>query len=875
MAIETVDALHKYGPTGVYALLMRKEFVAAADLLRKVTGLDNAWPASVGELTVAIFYALARGRWIRGKNPEAEEEFHRINKTEKYNDGDKYYGENGKKINKIYSKKGVKTEMHEIHINNGKNDVNELQNAVAFTQKTPDQQHSSLKHNKFIIDDESDSRPLWHDCKDVSPGTNACKSSNCYPIAQSIYEDAIEGSTTRSVEDFLCGNEIHNGIEISNDDQPDFSEKSIRSMSVGVNIKDDIRKESIQDSNDEKMKMNTASPTILSPHHKNSKNPNIHKKDEGVCYPVPDSTLESLLIYAPLALHFIYLESPTDIQLLASQQGWTLLYADLHKEKEKIPGSAVFVHTGYKIACLTIRGTTTVGDIVTDIQASPVPFPIKGKDYRQFTDEGDESNEENGMVPSSGSWTSVSCDKASVGLTTHGMAESASIIFGEHVDILEGLARLGYLIRLVGHSMGGSVAALVGLLLQRHFEHIEKSDGESYRQERGSITKNGFVRVYTFGSPSFINDHLAKNMESFVISVILHDDILPRLTPTSIRVLLKHLLYIRETWVKKHLESDLQAVASRAKRIWGPRRRGRCMPNSDDACTVKKTKENMGEKIGSYDGGTITKKSMNLLEENDDIHYNFSYNECYDIECDIYNDNAEYKYSESDQNDESITMASDYTSTRKYENIFDKKFSTKSVDIKSDCTEANLKSLPPSVAFEETAVILDEASYPQLYVPGKIVHIYTRNGGYKAALVPRNFRDLRQISLAGNMLSDHKSQSYLDAILEVKSVRCASRPLPLWENFDISEVCACCNNPFTWASTSNSRAQEARDKHNCRACGRLVCDPCSKNRMPLLEMGVVLPQRTCDSCFHNLSFRAGGEAGKHWELSRSYLNDGL
>ena len=39
------------------------------------------------------------------------------------------------------------------------------------------------------------------------------------------------------------------------------------------------------------------------------------------------------------------------------------------------PASALFAHDKHKIACLSIRGTATIQDVVTDIRAMPVPFP--------------------------------------------------------------------------------------------------------------------------------------------------------------------------------------------------------------------------------------------------------------------------------------------------------------------------------------------------------------------------------------------------------------------------------------------------------------------------------------------------------------------
>jgi len=67
---------------------------------------------------------------------------------------------------------------------------------------------------------------------------------------------------------------------------------------------------------------------------------------------------------------------------------------------------------------------------------------------------------------------------------------------------------------------------------------------------------------------------------------------------------------------------------------------------------------------------------------------------------------------------------------------------------------------------------------------------------------------------------------------------------------DILFKSACCASNFTWASTSNSEAQAARDKHNCRSCGGLVCDPCSKKRVPIPSIGITAPVRVCDRCYN-------------------------
>lgn len=65
-------------------------------------------------------------------------------------------------------------------------------------------------------------------------------------------------------------------------------------------------------------------------------------------------------------------------------------------------------------------------------------------------------------------------------------------------------------------------------------------------------------------------------------------------------------------------------------------------------------------------------------------------------------------------------------------------------------------------------------------------------------------------------------------------------------------VSSCCASKFTWASTSDSEAQEARDKHNCRSCGTLVCDPCSRNCVSLPSIGLNVTVRCCDRCYNDI-----------------------
>ena len=82
------------------------------------------------------------------------------------------------------------------------------------------------------------------------------------------------------------------------------------------------------------------------------------------------------------------------------------------------------------------------------------------------------------------------------------------------------------------------------------------------------------------------------------------------------------------------------------------------------------------------------------------------------------------------------------------------------------------------------AVVLEETPLPRMFIPGRIIHIYSHRGVYKCAYVPRSFRELRRISLAGNMLSNHTTKAYYEALLEVQTARVAPEAPPRWTPFD-------------------------------------------------------------------------------------------
>ena len=756
VALETVEVLRKHGLKGVYGLLLRKEFLAAADLLCRVLGINKQnWPLSVHELSAAIFYSLAQHRALRGLNPDGEELIHSLRES-----GDRMsLDSNGSKENWLSEQPG------DIHGGSKMESPHTLHEGV---------KDSELNSTSRVVTKLDEIQETVIDETDV--------------FNTATFPDILSVSSPR--------HRSNNGVE-----EP-----------------------------------------FTSPKTETNKLPFVP-----VCESLPDSVLSSLLFYAPLALDFIYAECEVDMQLLAAQQGWRLVFASLDQNHSHAgddtdgtdlesdqhfsdkPASALFAHDELKIACLSVRGTATIQDVVTDIRAMPVHFP------QQMEDEDDAAK--------NSEWTSVSENK---GLALCGMAGAAVNLFRETADSLIHLAHNGYKIRIVGHSLGGAVASLLGVLMLKHFDkHIP----EMVESLQGG---NDFLRVYGYGTPSCVDASLADSTRSFVTNVVLHDDVVPRLTPTSIRGLLKHLLYIRETWVKTHLNDDLQAITERAYHVWPARLRGSfTLLKQKGFDSAKKLKKSCKKRLRDQKGGSstevpATKDSLDEECNNDEVTLDGNTGNGLNVEGDLFYDPTD-PLNESDDEESVNGASSGLENVTEWVPFDEPPMETNDANEGDECVDR----VDSNSGIFEQPQILEEIPLPRMFIPGKIVHIYTHRGGYFCKYVPRKFRQLRRISLAGNMLTDHMANAYYASLLEVKAIRAAKVNLPPWVGFAEDCTCACCASLFTWASTSNTEAQAARDKHNCRACGSLVCDPCSKKRVPIPSLGIPVPVRVCDRCYNS------------------------
>ena len=731
VAVETVDVLRKYGLNGMYTIVLRQEFLAAADLLRKALGINRtAWPLSVHELSAAIFYALAQHRAMRGMHPEREHIIHRLVEVRE----------------PLGMERGEGVDESDGDDPNGTSLASEpLSHSVMYGSDIV-----TVDGDSFSFTGTDDSNPALSSSPPTSP-----RARN-YPVSPPVSPEKLQ--------------------------QP-------------------------------------ATPDTFQP----------------VCEPLSDANLASLIFYAPMALNFIYQEKEVDMQLLAAQQGWRLIYAYLeqeastsaHRRHNERPASALFVHDEQKIVCVAIRGTATIHDVITDIRHTPVPFPDAPdleKSTAQTAMDADAATTTTFMDEGDG-WTTVFRGQ---GLAVCGMAGAAVNLYREHIDSILWFARRGYRVRLTGHSLGGGVATLLGLLIYRDLERLVTTSDQpaeaGTRQKRVEENQSADetreladipLKVYAYGTPSCVDGRLAECVSPFVTTVVLHDDVVPRLTPASCRGLLKHLLHIRETWVKEHLTDDIMAITERAKTAWAPRWRG-SFTLSKSSSSIKRycrkqyqygkrkllsvTEKLAGDLNGSPKEASERGQSESpgkKGERNDNLKLSV-------IVEDVAGENDGIDESEPrllldymggmDNRTEGVVIDGEEFFEPAESLIEDDESPTFDTSPRSNAQakpSSNVATPEGTDGFsshdESTtpgAVVLEEAPLPRMFIPGKVVHIYAHRGVYRASFVPRNFRELRRISLAGNCLADHKTKSYYEALLEVRTVRSAAEDPPRWTAFD-------------------------------------------------------------------------------------------
>ena len=285
----------------------------------------------------------------------------------------------------------------------------------------------------------------------------------------------------------------------------------------------------------------------------------LDELDDSVCEDVREDELDDIIRFAPLALSAVYEEGAADMQRLAYTQGWSTIFISAQSAPEQ-PAHTLFATDASvvrssegkrrKEAVLSVRGTASVEDIVTDIRAAPQMFPPSLEEiskalarqprtspYSRTSDiQADVDADpytDSGVQKDSDGWLMISIDddveeEEEQPYACGGMARAALWLLEQVGPALLQLHEEGYEIVLVGHSMGGAVAALLCHLLRTHLQATRPDNDGNIK---GAIN----CRCITYGCPSSMCRKVAYDMTGFVTSVVLHDDIVSRITPESIR----------------------------------------------------------------------------------------------------------------------------------------------------------------------------------------------------------------------------------------------------------------------------------------------------------------------------------------------------
>ncbi|KAK4441598.1 Sn1-specific diacylglycerol lipase beta [Sesamum alatum] len=176
------------------------------------------------------------------------------------------------------------------------------------------------------------------------------------------------------------------------------------------------------------------------------------------------------------------------------------------------PGYYIGIDKRKKLVILGIRGTHTVYDLITDIISSG---------HEDITFEG---------------------------YSTHfGTAESARWFLNYEMDTIRKCLEKhkDFRLRLVGHSLGGAIASLLAIMLRKK-----------------SLKELGFspdiITAVGYATPPCVSKELAESCSDFVTTVVMQDDIIPRLSVASLTRLRNEI--VETDWVSVLSREDWKGV---------------------------------------------------------------------------------------------------------------------------------------------------------------------------------------------------------------------------------------------------------------------------------------------------------------------------
>lgn len=490
--------------------------------------------------------------------------------------------------------------------------------------------------------------------------------------------------------------------------------------------------------------------------------------------------------------------NPTDAQRLLCQviPGSELVLGEL-SDSHKVPSYFLTCTKKDRKAYLVLPGTRTASDVVTDINGV-------GEEFLG-------------------------------GLAHRGMVENARWLLDEVGPILTLLYTKGYTVTVIGHSLGAAVSALFTVLMRPQVATL---------------------KAYCFGTPACVDEHVMVHLLDCVVSVVNRDDVVPRLNVQNVQTLVESSLCPgQKAKTQAWMNEDWQALKD-VERIVELRRRGGASAQLplDSTASEQEAKiarlcaagvgREAAQRALDMEGGDLSRALLRATDDEEQSKHTAASSSSSAAEQTVPSPKPEppkQAWGLNTSFGSKMTFGGGsggvWGEFERLGNMAAKAMTNQGNESKSDGPERqktlwNIETNGPPM--------------PYFLIPGQIVHLYRSNGLSRASLAPCTHEALTRIHPTPNMLEDHRVRSYDEALRQA----CIRQPkTPRWESFEERNVCACCQADFNWAYVLKSEPQRMLARHNCYSCGRVVCNGCSQNQRAHQDIGLLVPVRTCDSCF--------------------------
>jgi len=538
-------------------------------------------------------------------------------------------------------------------------------------------------------------------------------------------------------------------------------------------------------------------------------------------------------------------ESRSEAEWRARNRGYELVVSVPYTSACQ-PAFSLVASRENRMAILSIRGSNSLDDLFTDGKATTVPL-LNG--------------------------------------TCHeGIHTAAEWILGAAgmVAIIGRYCHEGYRVVLTGHSLGGGVALICGLMLSRSIANLS---------------------VYAYGAPACIDKELADTawVKQNVLNIVHRDDFVPRASVVNVAHLARE-IQGREHMIASSYKEDVQAMLNRMKTLWAPPSRvtklwdKKRFVRLPDPAPLPPAVTTAGAAEATYasDCGSIhvaaTADAVQIpIPSPDGARATPSSGAASLRDVETLPVPAAAAAAPPSSPDEAVGPSwqsrlgslelprwaqwrmrqptSQTSGTEKEPESFHVRCSTWSPQESHAVDEFAMRVVKSLVRSAVAEVVLEadngvhEDDYVEvcredvltkpMVLGGRVLHLYQYRGQCRASVVDHSFKPFHRIELHGNTISDHTLESVADALRSVKASRRADREPPQWMSMadERARHCMVCFCEVTWATTSSSDAEHARTMRHCRACGVVVCPECSTRKMTLPQIGIIVSSRVCDRCF--------------------------